>query len=118
MRGHGQMTNGESQGYPTSQGPNPPRFMGAESHRRPASPRFPNSPTMSSGPGGFGEAQGFPATNGTHSARFGAIDSKRQPPSPRFAPGMRFDQRTLNSAGSSVKDYSLNRQRSTDSFAI
>jgi hypothetical protein len=65
-----------------------------------------------------------PYSNGSHTngggvARITALDALRQPRSPyRAQSPMTYDQRTMRSAASSVKDYAIGPQASVDSFAI
>jgi hypothetical protein len=56
-------------------------------------------------------------SHGPGSARHVAIDSHRQPSSPR-TPGPMYEQRSMRSATSSIRDYGLGHNRSTDTFDI
>ncbi|KAF2856761.1 hypothetical protein T440DRAFT_494560 [Plenodomus tracheiphilus IPT5] len=68
----------------------------------------------------FGPAvYGPPVPGSNNVARHVNVDSLRQPSSPRFAShASGYERGAMRSAGSSVHDFTIHRERSADSFAI
>jgi hypothetical protein len=90
----------------------PMRFNGYDDE----SDAYPQSPRGAS-PYNNGPYSG--GTNGNGVARATALDTLRQPRSRhRTQSPMMYDQRTMRSAASSVKDYANGPQASVESFAI
>lgn len=62
-------------------------------------------------------AVGYGNANGIGVARHLVVDNLRRPSSPRGNGGM-YEQRVVRSASSSIKDYALGGNGSTDTFNI
>lgn len=66
---------------------------------------------------GYSHGNGY--SNGNGVARVSAMDALRRPASPRTAQSpLNYDQRTMRSGSSSIKDYVNGPQASVDSFRI